>query len=157
MLYSISLVLSFLTSTQCTEPQPEKNTKKASITVMNATEIIPGKSIGRVRLGSPISELSGQTTISGIIGELDGIKFLIANDKIDDVWIDDLRKFSGEVRFQGKVIARDVPLEKLKDTFGPCERVDVKGGVFFNCSTGITIGCDFDARGDFIQLRLKPR
>jgi hypothetical protein len=55
------------------------------------------------------------------------------------------------------VIAKDAALEQLKSLFGPCERVDVKGGVFYNCAAGIALGTDFEEKGRFIQIRLQKR
>jgi hypothetical protein len=132
--------------------------RKENRVKMNIVDIIPGKSIGKLHLGLSVDEIVPAVPLTANVGELDGIKYTIRNGKVDDVWIDDLRTFKGEVRFQESVIPHDVPLEKLKELFGNCEQVEgIKGGNFFNCAIGITIGCDFRGQGEFIQLRLKPR
>jgi len=33
----------------------------------------------------------------------------------------------------------------------------VKGGAFFNCGSGLTLGCDAEETGSFVQIRLKRR
>jgi hypothetical protein len=147
------------------EVQPAKsdtpvsdNAQNRSRNVMTVIDIVPGKSIGQLSLGAPTSEIVKQAKMTAHVGELNGIKFAVQDGKIDDVWIEDLREFKGEVRFRGKVISHDIPLEDLKKILGGCEKVEgVKGGIFYNCPIGITIGCDYNDRGDFVQLRLKPR
>jgi hypothetical protein len=124
---------------------------------MERTEIVPGKSIGPLHIGARIDQLPKSARISGPVGEHDGIQFLIENDAVADVWIEDLRRFPGQAAYEGKPIPRDATLAQLKQIFGPCERVGVKGGVFFNCAKGVTLGCDFEEKGQFIQIRLKPR
>jgi hypothetical protein len=48
-------------------------------------------------LGTSASEIVKQATMTAHVGELDGIKLAIQNGKIDDVWIEDLREFNGEI------------------------------------------------------------
>lgn len=125
---------------------------------MDAIEIVPGQSIGGVRIGLRAEELPKQATLSGPRGELNGIFFLVVDGKVDDVWIDDLRKTERGVRVAGRLIAPDASLDEVKRSFGTCKKVpDVKGGVFFNCDAGVAIGCDFSEEGQFIQIRLKSR
>jgi hypothetical protein len=57
-----------------------------------------------------------------------------------------------------KLVPRNASLDEIKQAFGPCQKVSgVKGGVFFNCDTGVTLGCDFAETGKFVQIRLKRR
>jgi hypothetical protein len=121
-------------------------------------EILPGKSIGPVRLGARASELPQSATIVNGVGQIQGVHFAVAGGAVDDVWIEDLRSFPAQLRYRGQVIAKDVALQHLKTMFGACERVpDIIGGTFFNCSAGITLGTDAGGRGDFVQIRLKRR
>jgi hypothetical protein len=121
-------------------------------------EILPGKSIGPVRLGARASELPKSATIVNGVGQIEGVHFAVAGGAVDDVWIDDLRNFPVQLHYRGQVIAKDVALEDLKTMFGGCERVpDVIGGIFFNCSAGIALGTDTGGRGEFVQIRLKRR
>ncbi len=84
------------------------------------------------------------------------MNFFAADGVIEDIWIDDLRKVTAEVRFDGKIVPHDAPLSAVKKTFGPCEEVaGRKGGLFFNCATGVAIGTDFRGAGTFVQIRLK--
>lgn len=77
---------------------------------------------------------------------------------MEDVWIESVRALKSGIRFAGRTIAQNTPIEDLKRIFGPCRKVEgVKGGVFLNCESGLTLGLDFEERGDFVQLRLKPR
>ena len=126
-------------------------------TIQSGIDITPKRSIGRVVLGSKVDQLPKGAIVSGVAGEIDGVHFLIQDARVEDVWIEDLRKFPVPLRFAGRTIARDTPLADLKALFGSCQEVVVKGGVFFNCSAGITIGTDSAQQGEFVQLRLKPR
>jgi hypothetical protein len=95
------------------------------------------------------------------VGELDGkymgISFTHTNGQIDDVWIDDLRKMKYPVVWSGKVVPHHASLERLKQLFGPCQTIPgLKGGMAFKCDSGITLGCDFNGIGAFIQIRLLP-
>jgi hypothetical protein len=120
-------------------------------------DIKPGRSIGKVSLGASAADLPQGAPASGPVGEVEGVHFLLENGHVEDVWIEDLRTIPLPVRFAGRAIARDTPLAELKSMFGACEQVTTKGGVFFNCSAGVTIGTDGGQQGTFIQLRLKPR
>jgi len=126
-------------------------------TVQTGIDITPKRSIGKVVLGSKVDQLPKGAIVSGVAGELDGVHFLIQDARVEDVWIEDLRKFPVPVRFAGRTIARDTPLAELKALFGSCQEVAVKGGGYFNCSAGIAIGTDSAQQGEFVQLRLKPR
>jgi hypothetical protein len=148
---------SFLIVTSCGEPPTNASQKKVTMTNNSVIDLVPGKSLGKLALGAPSASLPKHAMLSETVGALDGLTFSIADGRIEDIWIDDLRKFAGDVRYLGKVIPRDAPLEAIKNTFGPCEPVAVKGGVFFNCSIGVSIGCDSEGRGEFIQLRLRLR
>jgi hypothetical protein len=124
----------------------------------SAIEIVPGKAIGELRLGARLGDIPKQAKVTGEAGEVDGVFFVLADGRVDDVWIDDLRKLGIEVRFAGRVIPRDAALGELKAIFGPCEKVEgVKGGAFFNCAAGVTLGCDAEETGSFVQIRLKRR
>lgn len=124
---------------------------------MKTIEIVPRVSMGELRLGVRIEGLPKGATLSGPAGTFGEIKFLISDGVVEDVWIEDLRHVSADVLLAGQVIPRDASLDHLKKIFGPCEKVGVKGGVFFNCGTGVTLGTDFEEKGKFIQIRLKPR
>jgi len=135
-----------------------KPTANGNSSSMKAIEIVPGKAIGDLKIGTRVDELPPKAVLSGIRGSLAGIQFLIANGIVDDVWIDDLRTFRGELHFTGKAIDRRTPLEELKALFGPCDSVPgIKGGAFFNCHAGVTLGSDASGLGEFVQIRLKPR
>ena len=97
-------------------------------------------------------------SLSGPSGHFNGVQFILLDDAVADAWIDDLRKCTHEVRFDGAPLNRHASLTELQGLFGPCDPVPgVKGGTFFNCRTGITLGTDADARGTFVQIRLKAR
>ena len=125
---------------------------------MTVIEIVVGQSIASVQLGTARQALAKQAQITGDFGELAGVHFSVAEGKVDDVWIEDLRKTPAGVRVSGRVLAPDVPLEQLKAALGPCTEVTgVKGGLFYNCVAGISIGCDAEGTGQLVQLRLRPR
>jgi hypothetical protein len=123
---------------------------------MKPVEIIPAESIGGLHVGARVADLPKRASLSGPGGKLDGIQFLASDGVIQDVWIDDLRKFPAEVHFRGKVIPPDASLDFLKKLFGPCEEVTGrKGGVFFNCASGVALLSDFRGAGTFVQIRLR--
>jgi len=90
----------------------------------NALEIVPGKAIGELRLGARAEEIPKRAKVAGDDGELDGVSFEVVDGRLDDIWIDDLRKSRSEVRIAGRVIPKDAPLVDLKEMLGPCQRVD---------------------------------
>jgi hypothetical protein len=136
----------------------EKDLKKGNARKMNAIEILPGKSIGELHLGARTKDLPHRAVVNGPARSLDGIHFFAPDEVIEDIWIEDLRKFPREVGFAGKLVSRNASLDELKQTFGPCQKVSgVKGGVFFNCDAGVTLGSDFMETGKFVQIRLKRR
>ena len=137
---------------------PTEDLKKGNAKKMNAIEILPGKSIGELHLGARTKDLPNRAVVNGPAGSLDGIHFFAPDGVIEDIWIEDLRKFPREVGFAGKPVPRNASLDEIKQAFGPCQKVSgVKGGVFFNCDTGVTLGCDFAETGKFVQIRLKGR
>ena len=125
---------------------------------MSIIDVIPGHSIGGISLGMHKSELPKGASLSGPVGHMDGVQFLVVDDVVVDAWIDDLRTNDHQVRLNGTILSANASLADLQKIFGPCDAVPgVKGGTFFNCRAGITLGTDPEGRGSFIQLRLKPR
>lgn len=120
-------------------------------------EIVPGRSIGELRLGVKAKDLPSRALVNAPAGELDGIRFVLdTDDKVDDIWIDDLRSFARSVTYRGTVVDRKATVEQLEAVFGQCKKVDgVKGGIFYNCAAGIALGVDF--AGMTLQVRVKPR
>lgn len=99
-------------------------------------EIGPGKSIGELRLGTHVKDLPARAVVAAPGGELDGIKFVLdEDDKIDDIWVEDLRKFPRRLAYKGAPLDPQASVEQLEPVFGKCTRVEgVKGGIFFNCA-----------------------
>ena len=125
---------------------------------MSAVDIVPGTSIGMIRVGTRTGDLPKGATIIDSGGQLDGIRFSLAAGAVNDVWIDDIRSFPQDLRLAGALMNRKASLDELKRVLGPCDRVEgVKGGSFFNCRNGMAIGTDPEETGAFVQLRLKPR
>ena len=124
---------------------------------MTVIEILPGNSIGGISLGSAVDSLPKGAVVRELDGEFHGISFTHKDGKVDDVWIDDLRKIRYPVRLAGRDLPHKASLKKLKELFGSCERLPgLKGGVAFTCQSGILLGCDFDEKGRFIEIRLLP-
>ena len=122
---------------------------------MKTVEIVPGKSIGPVRLGALEGELPMGALVENGIGSADHVQFSLVSGRIDDVWIDDLANFPYDLLFRGQTLSRSTNLDSLKRLFGECAKVPaILGGTFYNCP-GITIGCDQEDRPT--QLRLKSR
>jgi hypothetical protein len=121
-------------------------------------EIVPKQSIGAIRLGAKRSELPADVEIHDTVGIHRGTQFILDHDSVDDVWIDDLRSFPHELRFRGQPVKPQAGVEELKALFGPCAKVaGILGGIFFNCSAGVTLGVDSQGQGRSVQIRLKPR
>ena len=86
-----------------------------------------------------------------------GISALIENSRVVDIWIEDLRKLNTDVTVGGVIISPQATLNDIKVALGPCSEVPVKGGLYFNCESGVSIGTDFAGEGVFVQSRVKPR
>ena len=125
---------------------------------MADTDIIPGKSIGEVRVGAGADTLPARTKLEGEAGELDGIHFTLVDGRVDEVWIEDIRVFPRSLRFQERVIDPKASLSEIQQIFGGCEEVEgIKGGIFYNCKAGVSLGTSFDGSDGFIQLRARRR
>jgi hypothetical protein len=99
---------------------PTEDLKKGNAKKMNAIEILPGKSIGELHLGARTKDLPNRAVVNGPAGSLDGIHFFAPDGVIEDIWIEDLRKFPREVGFAGKLVPRNASLDEIKQAFGPC-------------------------------------
>jgi hypothetical protein len=125
---------------------------------MAAVLIVPGHSIGGIAPGADVATLPTGASQDGRSGQWNGVHFTVDRNKVDEVWIDDLRGLADGAAFDDRVLARNASLEDLKRLLGPCEKTEgVKGGVFFRCAGGIVLGCDFEEKGTFIQIRLGSR
>jgi hypothetical protein len=148
MVRAIALAAALLAGRAESQPRPEEARKLVMA-------LIPGRSIGPVRLGARSADLPRRARLDGAVGRLDGVHFALTNGRIDEVWIDDLRTFPYLVQFRGKPIPRDATLTTLLQLFGPCTEIpDVIGGTRHDCAKGVWLGAAASA-GDSIQLRLR--
>ena len=155
--FSSFVVLGISTSHGAHKNKSDELSKQGASAKMDVIDIVPGRSIGAVALGVPIESLPKGATVRGLDGSYMGISFTHKAGKIDDVWIDDLRKMRHPVRWAGKDVARHAKLKALKELFGPCQTIPgFKGGMAFKCDSGLTLGCDFHGTGSFVQIRLLP-
>jgi len=116
-----------------------KSMKEVNVTKPHTVEIVPGESIGDVKLGTKAENMPSRATIQRPAGVLDDIHFLINEDGVvDDTWIEDLRVFPHAVRCQGKTIPPDATIESLSVLLGP-----------------VRSGCWHKGR-NFLQLRRRP-
>ena len=151
LLITTLLVGSACLSCQITQRPDQTKTEAMDI------DIVPNTSIGRLRLGMRSDELPKDAVLENDFGTLDGISFSIAQDRIVDVWIKDVRTFPHPLRFRGSPLDRNITVAQLKALIGPCDqRRGIIGGVFFNCA-GITLGLDINQSEKPVQLRLRPR
>jgi len=119
-------------------------------------EIIPGVAIGTVRLGMPRRELPTGVTIQRDAGVLEGVHFLLDNDVVDEIWIEDLRTLGREVKYKGQRIDGQASLEQLQEIFGPCAAPEeVLGGTRIACASGVQLGIASDGPTTSIQVRLR--
>lgn len=124
----------------------------------NRIEIVPNYAIGELRIGMKRAELpkEAEATIANDSRTFHGVRFRLNGDMVEDVWIDQLRNFPYELRFQGRTIQRDASVDDLKALFGPCTRVTkVRGGIHYNCGAGVTLGFDLEESARFVEIRLK--
>ena len=141
----------------------QKHPSSANATVsakdaMATVLIVPGRSIGGIAAGADVATLPAGAQQDGRSGQWHGVHFTVENGKVDEVWIEDLRGLADGAAVDDRVLGRDASLEDLKRALGPCEKTEgVKGGVFFRCARGIVLGCDFEEKGTFIQIRLGSR
>jgi hypothetical protein len=139
----------------CQQHEPAAPPQKKPETMV--VEIVPKQSIGQIRLGAKRSELPAGIAIRDGVGTHHDTQFLLDGDTVDDVWIEDLRTFPHELRYRGQQLQPKASVEELKALFGPCTKVEgILGGIYFNCA-GVTLGFDAQGRGEFVQIRLKPR
>lgn len=124
-----------------------------------AVEIVPGKSIGLVRVGATRDALPSSAVLTGDSGSFEGVRFSLGSDgHVSDVWIEDIRAFPKVLALGGRAVPVKAPLDDVKRFFGECVEVEgIKGGRFYNCSSGVALGCRYDGSDDFIQLRIRPR
>lgn len=127
------------------------------MTAPHPIALVPNQSMGAIRLGAKVSELPSGAQLSFPGGELDGIRFLVdEQQRVQDIWIDDLRTFKQEVTYQGKRLPHDASLADLEPILGKITPVEgVKGGLFFNCESGFALGTDYDKVT--LQIRVKHR
>lgn len=161
----VSLVLSLLPAMMASAQTPGQkqhlkspSRKQRGSRQVDTVSIVPSKSIGRVSLGQYVKELPVEAQMSASHGEIDHVQFSIVDGRVDDVWLDDLRTFPYPVEFEGQRLDPRATWNDIKAIFGECRKIDgIKGGVFFNCSTGVTIACDWEEKGITVQVRLKRR
>jgi hypothetical protein len=126
---------------------------------VHATEIIPGKAIGAVKLGVSRDALPRTAELTDESGKFEGVRFSLGSDgHVSDIWIEDIRVFPNTLLLGGRPVPVKAPLDEVKNFFGECVEVaGIKGGKFFNCSSGVSLGCRYDGTDDFIQLRIRHR
>jgi hypothetical protein len=119
-------------------------------------EIVGGRSMGGVVLGSDVGALPSGASVAGSSGQLGAVRFAIEGGKVSNIWLDDLRALPEGTAADGVVLSPLATLDEIKRLLGPCEPAEpVKGGVFFRCARGLLVGTDFDEKGTFVQLRLR--
>jgi len=119
-------------------------------------QVVPGRSIGGVELGTTRERLPTGTMISGDVGAVGPVGFSLAGLTIDDVWVDDLEVAPITFEVDGKAVSSKAALADWEKLLGDCAKVEgVLGGIFYNCRRGLTLGFNMD--GALSQIRLKPR
>jgi len=137
----------------------EKKSKHGRTDAM-IIEIIPNRAIGEFRIGMNRKELSkeARATIENDVGLFQGVNFVLNGDVVEDVWIDDLRKFRHDIRFRERLVSRNASIDDLKTLFGPCSRDRTgRGGIYYNCGGGVVLGFDIEESEKYVQIRLKNR
>jgi hypothetical protein len=103
------------------------------------TTIIPGVSIGPIRLGGLEDALQGPKNEHGHIIVPAGLSALVSGEGILDIWIDNLRTFRNPVFVAGKMLPRNASFEDLNALLGPCDEVSrTEKGTTFNCACDLS-------------------
>ena len=137
----------------CKTPGTEKTTNKKGSVI----KITPNVSIGPLSLGPVPKEMKPLVSDIGFIEYENGLKAEVLNDIIVDIWIVDLKKLDKPVKFSGKTIPTTTSLKDVLSLLGPCEQIERKGMVRYNCTNGFSIGTDYRGRGEYIQIRVIHR
>lgn len=121
-------------------------------------EIIPGVSIGGVKVGAQAADLPRGARIRKdgdelTEGQLDQIHFVFDEGRIADVWID-LKQAFGEIRLLGRTLREGSSLEDVKRILGPCERIAGKGAIEYRCFENLRLATDFKDMGTVLRLHL---
>lgn len=123
---------------------------------MDIIELRPGRSIGEIRLGMTRAEVPAQAVLTRHAGQLGPIRFLFADERVEDIWVEGLETGTLRVRIAGKLLAQNGTVSELTPVLGTCARLDATlGGTFYNCQTGVAIG--LDVTGKLTQVRVKHR
>jgi hypothetical protein len=152
-----SALLPYAKSVSRATPTAKEGPKMSNANTNVPVLVVPLKSMGQVTIGQDVSSLSVAKKDNGSVEVAPGISALIENGKVVDIWIDDLRKLNTAVNVSGVIVSPQATISDIKSALGPCAAVPVKGGQFFNCDSGLSIGTDFAGEGVFVQLRVKPR
>lgn len=123
---------------------------------METITIVPGRSIGPVKLGAREGDLTAGCHVEGGVGRLGAIRFLVTGGLVEDVWVEGLESGAVTVELNGQRLAKIDRIGSIEKVVGPCKALDdMIGGTFYNCAGGISIGVDLDGRVS--QIRVKPR
>lgn len=134
-----------------------------------ALSLVPGVSFGPVALGDTLDDLRrANLTVSdehhdvAIVqiptagGAKVSLHVAMCQEKIIDIWLDDLRTTPKVVSVGGDTIAPDMPREALEAKLGGCASIPPRiGGAFESCQGGgVFLG---HGMGTFLQLRVRPK
>ena len=79
----------------------------------------------------------------------------IKDEKVREIWVDDLRKLPPCLKIDGKTISSKFKVEDVSRFFGPCEKEDRIGGTFLHCKNSrLHFGYGM---GEFLQLRVSDQ
>ena len=123
--------------------------------------IVPGASLGSVKLGATRAELEALSLPVESRSKHEQTEFLevgpvqveLCGGKVVDVWIDDLRKAPDCVTVDGKKVDLDMKREAFEALFKDCRTLPPRiGGAFVECAGGgVKVG---HGLGSFIQVRV---
>ncbi len=123
--------------------------------------IEPGVGIGGVELGYTMRDLEAlglpiQRQEGSSVVTVGAMKASLLQDKVIDVWIDDVRSVDDCITLGGKAIGRGAPYEAYRDRASKCvAEVPREGGSFERCEGGgLFLG---RGMGTFLQIRVRPK
>ena len=101
--------------------------------------IVPGVSIGPIRLGSLDDAFQGPRDARGHLIVPAGLSALVSRQGVLDIWIDNLRTLWAPVFIKGKLLPRNSSYHELLNVLGPCEEVlRNEQGTTFNCACDLS-------------------
>lgn len=154
--FSLGAMLGVLTASLIAGCRAKPADRSSDPPVLPSVELTAGVGIGAIKLGMRREILPAAAAfLPNQEGEYDGLRFLLDQETIREVWIPNLRYFPAPVLYRGQRVERSLGVEELKRVFGPCTRIRTEvGRARYGCADGLVLGFDFKEAGELVQIRV---